>query len=345
MRFDKAKKSAIIQYILEKINEGIPSVARMVSEAFDINTNTVHSYITELLNNGVIQRVRRGSYRLTTARSDYDFDRKRGELKDEQEIYDTMLRRHFVQLPGNVQGIWDYILGEMINNVIDHSGASTLHITVKQNRLNTAVFVMDNGIGIFKKIASHFNFPSTEEAICELFKGKLTTDPANHSGEGIFFSSKLADKFRIMSDGRIFSNDKYGDDFLLDVPFDGPGTCVLVELSNTSNKLPADIFNQYSNVDGGFTRTRIPLRSIFDSSPVSRSQAKRICQRLELFHEIILDFDGLDWMGQGFAHQLFVVFPSQHPGISLTPVNMSQSVLNMYRHVTSCDFVPHNRNS
>ena len=46
-----------------------------------------------------------------------------------------------------------------------------------------------------------------------------------------------------------------------------------------------------------------------------------------------LDFDGIDWMGQGFAHQIFVVFAREHPELRLLPVNMNPAVEKMYRHV------------
>ncbi len=49
----------------------------------------------------------------------------------------------------------------------------------------------------------------------------------------------------------------------------------------------------------------------------------------------MLDFEGLEWMGQGFAHQIFVVFQNAHPDIVLTPVNMSDGVNKMYNHVVN----------
>ena len=89
----------------------------------------------------------------------------------------------------------------------------------------------------------------------------------------------------------------------------------------------------YSDTDGSFTTTRIPLKNIFESAPVSRSQAKRICNRLDNFEDVIIDFENISWMGQGFAHQLFVVFKKAHPEINLIPENMNESVTNMYNHV------------
>ena len=76
------------------------------------------------------------------------------------------------------------------------------------------------------------------------------------------------------------------------------------------------------------------MKNIFDSSPVSRSQAKRVCNRLEKFKEVVLDFEGVQWMGQGIAHQLFVVFANDHPDIQLTPINMNEDVTKMQMHVT-----------
>ena len=107
-----------------------------------------------------------------------------------------------------------------------------------------------------------------------------------------------------------------------------------MSLSNFTHKTAKEIFDQYSNIDGGFTTTKIPLKNIFEAAPVSRSQAKRVCNRLEKFEEAILDFDGIEWMGQGFAHQIFVVFQNAHPEISIVPQNMNDSVENMYNHVT-----------
>ena len=104
-------------------------------------------------------------------------------------------------------------------------------------------------------------------------------------------------------------------------------------LSNFTNKRTVEIFDQYSDSDSSFFRTRIPLKNIFAKAPVSRSQAKRVCNRLEQFREVIVDFEGMEWVGQGFAHQLFVVYAKAHPEIEIKPINMNEDVEHMYRHV------------
>ena len=68
--------------------------------------------------------------------------------------------------------------------------------------------------------------------------------------------------------------------------------------------------------------------------PISRSQAKILCNKFFDCNEVVIDFSGALWMGQGFAHQLFVVFTREHPDIQLLPINMNDDVNKMYKHVT-----------
>ena len=105
--------------------------------------------------------------------------------------------------------------------------------------------------------------------------------------------------------------------------------------ANDTQKQEKDMFDQHIDVDGCSTKTRIPLKHFFDSAPISRSQAKLLLGRIELFKEVELDFEGLDWMGQGFAHELFVVYPNAHPDVRLIPLNMNDDVKKMHMHVTT----------
>lgn len=333
MKYTTEKKQAIILYTLGKIAEKAEGLSRVVAEAFHISTNTVHTYLNELLENGIIKKEKRGEYSLISICKEYNFQRSAGELRSDTLPYEACLEKEIQHFSENVRRIWAYALSEMVNNVIDHSGAENMRMVVFQNYLTTTVLLSDDGIGIFEKIKKHFGLASLDEAICELFKGKLTTDEENHSGEGIFFTSKMTDSFLIYSDGKIFTTSKFDDDTVYDIKEEVQGTHVLMSLSNFTHKTPREIFDQYSNVDGSFSATKIPLKHIFDAAPVSRSQAKRVCNRLERFEEAILDFEGIEWMGQGFAHQVFVVFQNAHPEISIIPQNMNADVESMYRHV------------
>lgn len=86
----------------------------------------------------------------------------------------------------------------MFNNAIDHSGGTAITVQINKTAISTEIIISDDGIGIFKKIQSEFDLLDERHAIFELSKGKLTTDPRNHSGEGIFFTSRMFDQFEIL---------------------------------------------------------------------------------------------------------------------------------------------------
>ena len=89
-----------------------------------------------------------------------------------------------------------------------------------------------------------------------------------------------------------------------------------------------------SSVEGGYTKTLIPLKNVFTHNPVSRSEARHLTARLEAFEEVILDFSRVEWMGQGFADELFVRYPARHPEVRFTIRNAGADIEKMFYHVT-----------
>jgi hypothetical protein len=62
-----------------------------------------------------------------------------------------------------------------------------------------------------------------------------------------------------------------------------------------------------------------PLKAtveLLDGDPlISRSQAKRVLARVELFRTVLFDFSRVSSIGQAFADEMFRVFAHTHPGI------------------------------
>ena len=63
--------------------------------------------------------------------------------------------------------------------------------------------------------------------------------------------------------------------------------------------------------------------------PVSRSQAKVLMARMDEYKTVILDFEGIDIIGQGFADQIFRIFAREHPEVELIVRNTSRDVRKM----------------
>ncbi len=284
MRISAEKKKSILLYILQKIDQGEMSIQESVSEAYSIDRATVYKYIAELSDKGLIEKIKRGRYKLKTNSYRFNLKKYNVELDYDTYAFEKCLKPYIKDMDSNVIGIWNYVISEIYNNVIDHSRVENVSITVLQNTLKTTVILSDDSIGIFRKIQEYFKLPTIEDAIVELLKGKLTNDSVNHSGKGIFFSSKMMDEFYIISDGRVFTNNKYDISALDEYSAKNTnGTCVIMRLSNYTNKKYADIFDYHADVDGGFTKTVIPLKNMFETYLVSRSQAKRLNERLTEF--------------------------------------------------------------
>ena len=342
MSFSQSKRSAIENYILNKIASSEPDVVKKTMEAFSVSSNTVYRYIGTLLDSGAIDKKKNGKYSIVDRRKSFTLYRDSNELGDEQKIYEKLVYPDFVEeLPENVRKIWDFSFTEMMNNAIDHSKASEINCMLAANVAYTSMIIADNGIGIFKNIRDWFGLDSIEDAIGELFKGRVTTDSANHSGEGIFFTSRFLDDFAIISSGKIFTHNRF-EEIISDLEampgFEKwqsvPGTIVMMKQSNVSNKNIMEIIGRFSDEETSeFSKTSIPIKDFFETYPISRSQAKRLCARLNVFKEIELDFSGVSDMGQGFADELFRVFQNRNPEITIKASNMSPSVERMFNHV------------
>jgi hypothetical protein len=226
----------------------------------------------------------------------------------------------------------------MVNNAIEHSGATTVNVRLTRTALDTTVIVSDDGEGIFLKIQRAFSLQDPREAILELAKGKLTTAPSNHSGEGIFFTSRVMDRFEIDSHHLRFSHQPRAEDHIDVHRANTPGTEVRMRLANDVTRTLSEVFGQFTeSEEQTFDKTVVPLHLAQDETEalVSRSQARRVANRFERFKKVELDFTGIDEIGQAFADELFRVFARAHPEIRIVPVNTAPAVANMIRRAVS----------
>lgn len=337
MSFNNEKREAIKVYMCEKIVQQQFDLIERTMKCFDISKQTVYRYLNQLINDNVIIKVN-NFYKLVETTHDFEYI---NEGLEEDKVYITDFRKHLEKLPKNVQNIWYYAFTEMFNNAIDHSESRNIRCSICQDYIDTIIFICDGGVGIFNKIKEYYKYPTLEDAISELFKGKLTTDDKKHSGEGIFFTSRILDCFIAMSSGKIFTHDNHDDvteniedDEFLKEWKDSKGTIIYMRLGNNSNKELKEVFDMYADIDGGFNRTSIPIKNIYEHGyPVSRSQAKRLYNRFNEFNSIELDFNGVSEIGQGFAHELFVVFQSLNPDIQLIVKNENTAIRDMIKHV------------
>jgi anti-sigma regulatory factor (Ser/Thr protein kinase) len=244
-----------------------------------------------------------------------------------------------INVEKNIADIAQYGFTEIFNNVIDHSASNECLICYTQNYCEITMFIIDYGIGIFQKIQQTFDLADHRSALLELSKGKITSDESRHSGEGIFFTSRMFGKFSISSDDLFYLRGRKDDkEWLIesgDLPKERKGTGVIMTISTAATWTRSSVFEQYQSDTIRFRKTHVPIKlgNYPGEELVSRSQAKRILTRFDQFSEVLLDFDGVFDVGQAFADEIFRVFRHDHPEIELYAMNLSPDVKKMIDYV------------
>ncbi|MFN2524705.1 MAG: STAS-like domain-containing protein [Actinomycetota bacterium] len=219
----------------------------------------------------------------------------------------------------------------MLNNAIDHSGSETARVSVGLESRGPVFVVADGGIGVFEHVRVKKGLEDHVAAIQEISKGKLTTDPTTHTGQGIFFTSKAVAEFSISSNGWRWLVDNERGDVSISTILSASGTTVRFVVDENAKKSLREVFDEYTDAESfAFNRSRTVVRLFdFGVAFVSRSEAKRLTRNLDQFEEVVVDFRGVEEIGQGFADEIFRVWQRSHPNVRLIPENMNEAVRSL----------------
>lgn len=320
------------------------NVGTRASAKFGISRQAVSARLASLTNSGLIAATGHSRSRVYALKSVSEvaetFETK---ALEEDRVWRGLCAPVVADLPENVRNIWHYGITEMVNNAIDHAASPTVRVGMTRTAIDTTAWVSDVGEGIFLKIQKALNLHDPRESILELAKGKLTTDPTRHTGEGIFFSSKMFDVYDIRSGNLHFLHDAGLLDILAEREREDKGTLVMMRLANDSTRTTNEVFETFAGPDEfTFDKTIVPVRLAVHEGEklVSRSQAKRITLRFEKFRHVILDFQGVSEIGQAFADEIFRVFQAAHPTVNMVPTNMTEAVRRMVSRALASAVLP-----
>lgn len=256
---------------------------------------------------------------------------------DEDRVWDEVETRLQLnrRLRSNGLTILRYAFTEMLNNAIDHSQSDRCTIRVVVGPTFVSFEIRDHGIGVFHSIASKLQLPDEETALIELIKGKTTTMPQAHTGEGIFFTSRAGDTFSLKSHRIQIEWDRAKEDVFVSQPRFARGTLVQFSVQRSTRRTLEDVFGEFApqEYDFQFQKTKV-LVKLLQPDYVSRSEARRLVANLEKFREIVFDFRDVRSVGQGFADEVFRVFANRHPTIVLRPEHANSAVMAMIHHVS-----------
>ncbi len=328
------RSSEIRKYIFDQVSQNPGGLTASVMQKFGISRQAVVRYLQAMARDGQI--IAEGTtkdrvYKLGLTRilqKKYALNR----LQEESEIWSKDFMALCEGVKENVTRICEYGFTEMVNNAIDHSNGKNLIVSMSRNTQIIRMAIIDDGVGIFRKIKEAHHLTDEDQSILELAKGKLTSDPEKHSGQGIFFTSRAFEGFKIHSYNHVFGHDPQKEkDHFSEGPNSWEGTAVYMQIRLNSEKRLRDVFNDFAdpeNDNDAFYKTVVPVRLIQyeGESLLSRSQAKRILSRVENFKAADLDFEGIQSVGPAFADEIFRIYKTAHPNIKIVPINVSEEI-------------------
>lgn len=330
----RSRGEAIRKFIVDNVATHPASIVARTSQEFGISRQAVNSHIKRLVDQKSIVAEGNTRNRIYKLHPEIAIsERFQLDGLEEDFVWRDFVKSSLGKLPDNVIAIWSYGFTEMLNNAIDHSQGKYAYVTVEKNPVFSQVIITDDGEGIFRRIQRLMGLHDERHAVLELAKGKLTTDPENHTGEGIFFSSRMFDEYAILSGGVYFSHEfSKPEDWIMERQNPRSGTTVFMQITNHSARTVKSAFDKYaSGNEYGFEKTVVPvsLARYGNEMLVSRSQAKRLLARVDRFKIVIFDFSDIDQIGQAFADEVFRVFKNQHPEMQIYFSQANADVENM----------------
>lgn len=246
---------------------------------------------------------------------------------------------HF-ELSANVHRIAQHAFTELVNNAIDHSGGSQVTVSARQTATHLQLLVSDDGCGVFDSLQRSFQLDDPLLAMLELSKGKLTSQPDRHCGQGLFFTARLADVFDLHANHQAFQHRGWGQaGWHAGRAMARQGSSVFFGIALDSTRTLDAVLRAHSadGVGYGFEATAVPLRLLSGPQGAleSRALARRVAARLQHFGRAELDFAGVADIGPAFADELFRVCARAQPGTELRPVGMVPRVAAMVASVTA----------
>lgn len=329
----KSQGAQIRQFLIENVAKHPRDLAAVTAEHFGITPQAVNHHLRKLTADRLLQargNTRGRSYKLVAETVEQTY--LLTEARAEDVVWRDLVAPLLKGVPKATLDICHYGFTEMVNNAIDHSEGRTLSVRMVKTAASVEFWIDDDGVGIFRKIQQALALPNDRDAIVELAKGKFTTDPARHTGEGIFFSSRVFDSFSILSHDLFFLHQRQTGDWLVERASPGKGTRIQMSVNVPAEHTLDEVFDQFTAPDEfAFSMTHVPvaLAQHGEENLVSRSQAKRLVRGFEKFEQVVLDFADVESIGQAFADEIFRVFQLQHPQLRMQWVNTAPAVDRM----------------
>jgi anti-sigma regulatory factor (Ser/Thr protein kinase) len=325
----------IRSFLVENIPKHSRDIVAVTAESFGVTRMTVHRHLNRLLRDKKIVKTgttKGAAYFLKTSLDKtliFQIDAKTRAEK----IWAEYMSEDYSRLPDPVEEICHYAFVQIFNNALLHSDGKGVVVKSIWKKDSLELNIIDDGAGIFQRIQKAIGVRDMRESILHLSKGKFTTAPEDHSGQGIFLVSRLFDVFGIFSDGLFYCKDNLRDDWFLEKRkiSKSKGTRVSMAIAFDTERTLRQVAGRYGkdmSATSVFDKTEVLIQlSQLQGEPyISREQAQRVLSGLERFRRVVLDFKNIPTVGQAFVDEVFHGFRSRHPAIDIETVHANADV-------------------
>ena len=336
------KKTDTSHKILELLSSGEFLSGAEIARQLKITRQAVNSHMKALIRSGKVVKIgktRKARYCLKKF-TETIFNEKKIKyiLQTKGLAEDYVFQRASLELNlkselnANSYEIVNYAFSEMLNNAIDHSFSEKCIVEMFLDFSDVRFIIRDFGIGVFESIMKKYGSPDEGAAAFELTKGKITTQPERHTGEGIFFTSRVADFFSLRSHRIELTFDNVRKDVFFERKKFIKGTKVTFSVSRQTSKKLSDVFSRFApeEFDYQFSESEVYVR-LLSERYVSRSIARRLLANLNKFKRITIDMKGVNVISRGFIDEITRVFKTQNPGVEIEFSNVCPELKNLFK--------------
>src|SRR3990167_1223937 len=139
----RGKSESIRSFILGRVDKHPIDIAKLTADHFGLTRQAVNKHLQKLTEEkslAVSGQTRNKTYKLASILAWAQSYEITPELAEDL-VWREDIRLALGNMPENVIEIWHYGVTEMLNNVIDHSGGTTLTVEIKKTATTTEMLI------------------------------------------------------------------------------------------------------------------------------------------------------------------------------------------------------------
>ena len=301
------QNNKIKNFILNNLSGHEKDIVQAAIIKFGVSRQAIHRHMINLINENKIiayGNTKGRHYKLIPI-ANYNRKINVNDIKNSRQFLEDYILPNIESLPKNIYEIFEYSVGSLLNNVIDHADASSLYFKVFINYDEAHFIITDNGVGLFEKICNGLELSNPQMAAMELAKGSLTTDPKNHSGDELNTIIHLFDRVTIDSAKMTVAYRNDSNHWEINHSAHQKGTRIHLKISPKSDRTCANVFYKIFHKEKKKIRIPISLLNMPGKKVVnSRLHANNILRNIDNYKKIEFDFNKIDLISPAFADEL-----------------------------------------